>query len=55
MKTFPQLGKKWIMKNHTKSFRLILLLLGDINVNPGPTQILETGQFSKNEGFTLFF
>ena len=26
-------------KDHTKFFRLILLLSGDINLNPGPTQI----------------
>ena len=29
-------------KDHTKFFRSILLLSGDINVNPGPTQVLET-------------
>ena len=29
-------------KDHTKFFRLILLLSDDINLNPGPTQILET-------------
>ena len=29
-------------KDHTKFFRLILLLSGDINLNPGPTQISKT-------------
>ena len=29
-------------KDHTKFFRLILQLSGDINLNPGPTQIPET-------------
>ena len=38
-------------KDHTKFFRLILLLSGDINLNPSRTQL---GRFSKNEGFILF-
>ena len=29
-------------KDHTKFFRLILQLSGNINLNPGPTQISET-------------
>ena len=29
-------------RDHTKFFRLILLLSGDINLNPGPTQISKT-------------
>ena len=37
-------------KDHTKFFRSILLLSGDINVNPGPTQILETWSFFKKRG-----
>ena len=41
-------------KDHTKFFRLILLLSGDINLNPGPTQISKTWSVSKNEGFILF-
>ena len=38
------------MKDHTKFFRLILLLPGDTNVNPGPTQILETWSVFKKRG-----
>ena len=37
-------------KDHTKFFRLILLLSGDINLNPGPTQILETWLVFKKRG-----
>ena len=34
-------------KDHTKFFRLILLLPGDINLNPGPTHISKTWSVSK--------
>ena len=34
--------REMICKDHTKFFRLILLLPGDINLNPGPTQISKT-------------
>ena len=37
-------------KDHTKIFRLILLLSGDINLNPGPTQISETWSVFKKRG-----
>ena len=37
-------------KDHTNSFRLILLLSGDINLNPGPTQISETWSVFKKRG-----
>ena len=37
-------------KDHTKFFRLILLLSGDINLNPGPTQILKTWSVFKKQG-----
>ena len=37
-------------KDHTKFFRLILLLSGDINLNPGPTQISETWSVFKKRG-----
>ena len=40
-------------KDHTKFFRLILLLSGDINLNPGPTQISETWSVFKKRG--LYF
>ena len=38
-------------KDHTKFFRLILLLSGIINLNPGPTQILETWSVFKKPAF----
>ena len=37
-------------KDHTKFFRLILLLSGDMNLNPGPTQISETWSVFKKRG-----
>ena len=37
-------------KDHTKFFKLILLLSGDINLNPGPTQISETSSVFKKRG-----
>ena len=37
-------------KDHTQFFRLILLLSGDMNLNPGPTQILETWSVFKKRG-----
>ena len=37
-------------ENHTKFFRLILLLSGDINLNPSPTQISETWSVFKKRG-----
>ena len=37
-------------KDHTKFFRLILLLSDDINLNPGPTQISETWSVFKKRG-----
>ena len=37
-------------KDHTTFFRLILLLSGDINLNPGPTQILKTWSVFKKRG-----
>ena len=37
-------------KDHTKFFRLILLLYGDINLNPGHTQISETWSVFKKLG-----
>ena len=37
-------------KDHTKFFRLILLLSSDINLNPGPTQISETWLVFKKQG-----
>ena len=37
-------------KDHTKFFRLILLLSGDINLNTGPTQISETWSVFKKRG-----
>ena len=37
-------------KDHIKCFRLILLLSGDINLNPGPTQISETWSVFKKRG-----
>ena len=40
-------------KDHTKFFRLILLLSGDINLNPGPTQISETWSVFKKRGLHL--
>ena len=36
-------------KDHTKFFRLILLLSGDINLNPGLTQISETWSVFKKQ------
>ena len=40
-------------KGHTKFFRLILLLSGDINLNPGPTHISETSSVFKKRGLHL--
>ena len=37
-------------RDHTKFFRLILLLSGDINLNPGPTQIPKTWSVFKKRG-----
>ena len=37
-------------KDHTKFFRLILLLSGDINLISGPTQISETWSVFKKRG-----
>ena len=37
-------------KDHTTFFRLILLLSGDINLNPGPTQISKTWSVFKKRG-----
>ena len=37
-------------KDHTKFFRLTLLLSGDINLNPAPNQISETWSVFKNRG-----
>ena len=37
-------------KNHIQFFRLILLLSGDINLNPSPTQILEAWSVFKKRG-----
>ena len=37
-------------KDHTKFFRLILLLSGDINLNPGATQISKTCSVFKKQG-----
>ena len=37
-------------KDHTKFFKLILLLSGDINLNAGPTQISETWSVFKKRG-----
>ena len=41
-------------KDHTKYFRLILLLPGGINSNPSPTQISETWSVFKKRGLHLF-
>ena len=38
-------------KYHTKSFKLILLLSGNVRLNSGPTQILETWSGFKKRGF----
>ena len=37
-------------KDHTKFFKLILLLSGDVNLRPGPTQISETWSVFKKRG-----
>ena len=37
-------------RDHTKFFRLILLLSGDINLNPGPTQIPKTWSVFRGRG-----
>ena len=37
-------------KDHKKCFRLVLLLSGDINLNPGPTQISESWSVFKKRG-----
>ena len=42
--------KEMTYKNHTKFFRLILLLSGDKNLNPGPTQISKTWSVFKKQG-----
>ena len=42
--------RKMNCKDHTKFFRLILLLSGDINLNPGPTQISKTWSVFKKRG-----
>ena len=41
-------------KDHTKFFRLVLLLFVEICLNPDPTPFWKPGQFSKNKCFTLF-
>ena len=46
--------KEMNCKDHAKFFRLILLLYGDINLNPGPSQISKTWSVLKNEDFILF-
>ena len=42
--------REMICKDHTKFFRLILLLPGDINLNSGPTQISKTWTVFKKRG-----
>ena len=42
--------KEMNYKDHTKFFRLILLLSSDINLNPGPTQISKTWSVFKKQG-----
>ena len=42
-------------KDHTKIFRLILLLSGDINLNPGLTQISETWSVFKKRGLDFVY
>ena len=37
-------------KDHIKFFRLVLLLSGDINLNPSPTQILKTWSVFEKRG-----
>ena len=37
-------------KDHTKFFKLILLLSGNLNLNPGSTQISATWSVFKNRG-----
>ena len=46
--------KEMNCKDHAEFFRLILRLSGDINLNPGPTQISKTWSVLKNEDFILF-
>ena len=46
--------KEMNCKDHAEFFRFILLLYGDINLNPGPTQISKTWTVLKNEDFILF-
>ena len=46
--------KEMNCKDHAEFFRFILLLYGDINLNPGPTQISKTWSVLKNEDFILF-
>ena len=41
-------------KDHTKFFRLVLLLSEDINLNPGPTQIQKTWSVFKKQGLHFF-
>ena len=42
-------------KDGTKFFRLILLLSGDVNLNLGPTQILETWSIFKKLGLDFVY
>ena len=42
--------KKMNCKDHTKFFRLILLLSGNINLNPGPNKISKTWSVFKKRG-----
>ena len=42
-------------KDDTKFFRLILLLSGDVNLNPGPTQISETWSVFKKLGLHFVY
>ena len=41
-------------KDHIKIFRLILLLSGDVNLNPGPTQTSKTWSVFKKRGLHFF-
>ena len=42
--------REMICKDHTKFFRLIVLLPGDINLNSGPSQISKTWMVFKKRG-----
>ena len=46
--------KEMNCKDHAEFFRLIPRLSGDINLNPGPTQISKTWSVLKKEDFILF-